>query len=160
MNQLGICCVIGGNGFLGSNIASQLYKKGYTVRVLDIHDRLTKNLDSNIQYVKCDITKADNIKPALTGIQTIFLCAAVIDLRPSPSKLLYDVNVNGTRNIINFCNNNKSVQNLVYTSSVEAADIESIHGSYSSTKQIAEQIIIKHEMQNKNLNICVIRIGA
>eukprot|EP01084_Bolivina_argentea_P131448 232016_1 len=181
-SHLGLCAVIGGNGFLGSNIANQLITKQYKIRVLDIHNDLSSNIinsnGNNIEYSKCDITNVNEVNSSLKGVQTIFHCASVIDVRYSPSPMLYNVNVNGTKNILNFCNNNSNtVKNLIYTSTFEVLNVDGeafcdvqendneIYGKkyfneYGQTKSIAEQMIIENMSNNQNLQTCAIRLGA
>eukprot|EP01084_Bolivina_argentea_P131447 232015_1 len=180
-SHLGLCAVIGGNGFLGSNIVNQLNNKQYKIRVLDIHNDLINNITNssgnNIEYSKCDITNVNDVNNSLKDVQTIFHCASVIDIRYSPSPMLYNVNVNGTQNILRFCNNNSNtVSNLIYTSTFEVLNVDGeefddvkesdneVYGkkyfnAYGETKSIAEQMVIDLS-NNKNLQTCAIRLGA
>ena len=182
-SNLGLCAVIGGNGFLGSNVAQQLNQKGYKVRVLDIQNELNDknhpNDKSNIEYSKCDITKIDEVYDSLKGVKTIFHCASMIDIRCSPSPLLYDVNVNGTKNILDFCNdinNANEVQNIIYTSTFEVFNVDGDefkdikedevsygqkhYNGYGQTKAIAEEMFIQNKSKNKEIKLSAIRLGA
>ena len=59
------------------------------------------------------INDQDQVNESLKDINTIFHTASMIDIRYSPSLLLYDVNVNGTKNILNFCNDKTNIDNCV-----------------------------------------------
>ena len=143
---------------------------------------MNKNIDSNIEYLQCDITNPNDINKTLIGINTIFHTASVIDIRYSPSPLLYDVNVNGTKNILKFCNdkdNHKNeVKNLIYTSTFEVINVDgqefkdtkesdtiNVYGKkyfngYGQTKSMAEQMVIENKLENIDLNVSAIRLGA
>ena len=70
---LGLCAVIGGNGFLGCYVVQQLAENGHPVRVLDIHKTLDSKLIgiSNVEYARCDITNRDDVDWALQHVVTI-----------------------------------------------------------------------------------------
>eukprot|EP01084_Bolivina_argentea_P110913 197992_1 len=180
-SNIGLCAVTGGNGFLGSQIVKQLNQKGYKVRVLDIHDTVSDRIGNlNIEYSKCDITNIDQIYNSLNGVKTIFHCASLIDIRYSPSPLLHEINVNGTNNIITFCNdnsnNNNYVKHIIYTSTLDVLSIDRngfknakentnvygrnyvYSGQYAKTKSLAEQIIIENKLKNEHIKTCAIRI--
>ncbi len=190
MKDLGVCAVIGGNGFLGSHIVKQLTENGHKVKVLDLYipNRVNQNAfvkyenPSNIEYGKCDVTDYEQVYNALAGIETIFHCASIIDMRACPSPKMYDVNVNGTQNILRFCNDKEyhlnCTKRLIYTSSIDvlsnangytlaketqliqikAQDIA--YYNYAETKFIAEELILNNQSKNKDLCVSAIRIGA
>ena len=101
---------------------------------------------------------------SLKDINTIFHTASMIDIRYSPSPLLYDVNVNWTKNILNFCNDKTNMDNcvktIIYTSTMEVINVDGgefkdskesdsscnygkqpYHNSYGQTKSIAERLV-------------------
>ena len=188
--DLGACAVTGGNGFVGSHIVRQLVERGLKVRVLDIHDTVNSDLadHSNVEYIRCDVTNSEHVQSALRGIHTIFHCAAIIDIRYSPSPTLHKVNVDGTRNVVDFCNDQSDpgnvVRNLVYTSSVEIYTVTGKEGDalkdmkedivrrdqyaeygqsypqqYAETKSIAEQMVLSNKAINGKLKVAVLRPG-
>ncbi len=118
--ELKNCLVTGGSGFLGNALSKALLDRGCNVRVLDIvppqfsHD--------NLEYVNYDLRNADEMVKACDGMDTVFHMAASICLMGGCGvtkeyrKNAYDINVEGTRNIITACHKT-SVKRLVYTSS-------------------------------------------
>ena len=52
--------VFGGFGFLGHYLVHELLKRGYEVTVADIHGN--KKLESEVTYIKCDITSIENVE--------------------------------------------------------------------------------------------------
>ena len=66
-----------------------------------------------------DIRSLSDVRRAVRGARLVFHLAGVIDTAPRDPRLLNEVNVGGTRNIVNTCLQEK-VQRLVYVSSVHA----------------------------------------
>ena len=102
--------VIGGSGFVGSNLISEL----------DI--RNVKNLDKNNSPFFDKITTIGNIlnKQDLildNSVETVVLLAAEHRDDVSPTSLYYDVNIEGTKNVLEAMDK-AGVKNLIFTSSV------------------------------------------
>jgi nucleoside-diphosphate-sugar epimerase len=98
--------VTGGAGFIGSHIASRLLEMGEDVRILDNfstgkRDNLAP-LRGDVEIIEGDIRDRDVVRRATSGVQTIFHQAA----EPSVPRSIadpagtYDVNVNGTLNVL------------------------------------------------------------
>ena len=52
--------VFGGFGFLGHYLVHELLKRGYEVTVADTNEN--EKFESEITYVKCDITSKENVE--------------------------------------------------------------------------------------------------
>lgn len=99
--------ITGGAGFVGSNIARLLLKKGHKVIIIDnLHtgslSRL-KDIQEKIIFHKIDIRDYEKMKEVILGIDGIFHQAALTAVPESFLKPeeYFDVNVNGTKNIFN-----------------------------------------------------------
>jgi UDP-glucose 4-epimerase len=112
--------VIGGCGFIGSNIVKKLNEIGYKIRVFD--NLSTGRLENigiyNIEFIKGDITNNAEIILATKGIDIIFHLAANIGNIKSLNDPVFDstVNVIGTLNVLNaarLC----GVKKIIYSSS-------------------------------------------
>ena len=97
--------ITGGAGFIGSNIAKLLIKKGHQVIIIDnLHtgslSRL-KDIKNKIIFHKIDIRDYEKIKEVITNIDGIFHQAALTAVPESFLKPeeYFDVNVNGTKNV-------------------------------------------------------------
>ncbi len=94
--------VTGGAGFIGSNIAEALVKRGAQVVVLDnLSTGFEKNiahLRNEITFVKGDIRDAETVREALAGVEYVFHEAALASVPRSIEDpvLVTDVNVRGT----------------------------------------------------------------
>ena len=112
--------VTGATGHIGNVLVRKLISQGLKVRVLTLPgDNLHPLEGLDIEKVEGDITDYSSLLPALDGITTVFHLAGIISIMPGQDKLLYNVNVRGTRNIVEACLE-KKVERLVYTSSVHA----------------------------------------
>ena len=110
--------VTGGGGFLGRYICEQLIHRGDTVRSLGrgVYPEL-KAL--GVEVLRGDICDRDTSIAACAGVNCVFHVAA----RPGVSvqaEPYYQVNTQGTQNIIDACRQ-QNVSQLVYTSSPSVA---------------------------------------
>ena len=67
--------VAGGTGFVGVNLINRLLSLGATVRAT-IHRKEPVARDERIEYVRCDLTRIEDCKKVVSGMDYVFLCAA------------------------------------------------------------------------------------
>jgi len=97
--------ITGGAGFIGSNIAKLLTKKGHQVIIIDnLHTgNLSRLIDiqKEITFHKIDIRDYEKMKEVIINIDGIFHQAALTAVPESFLKPeeYFDVNVNGTKNV-------------------------------------------------------------
>jgi len=110
--------VIGGTGFLGSHIVEQLAARGgeETAVVLDLVEPSEQARVQNVQYLKGDIRDEARIVEVLNEVKPSVVLHTASPVHGLPSKIYYEVNDAGTRNIVQACLKT-SVKKLVYTSS-------------------------------------------
>ncbi len=89
---------------------------------LDAFDGLTLSLCFG------DIRDLAAVTRAVSGARLVFHLAGLIDTAPRKPALLFDVNVNGTQNVVTACLQ-AGVERLVYTSSVHALPDDPEHGT-------------------------------
>lgn len=125
--------VTGGTGLVGSHLLFDLTKKGETIRALkrensslqavrecfsfysDSADKLFKR----IEWVNGDMLDIDSLKDALNGITEVYHCAALVSFKKVDKVKMKNINVEGTRNIVNACLDYK-IRKLCYVSSTAA----------------------------------------
>jgi nucleoside-diphosphate-sugar epimerase len=106
--------VTGASGFIGGKIAERLLAEGRRVRVLS--RRPLPHLEAlGAEVVLGDLDSRDALRHGCTGAETVFHVAGRVGVW-GPAREFFDVNVGGTRNIINACRQ-AGVPRLVYTSS-------------------------------------------
>jgi GDP-L-fucose synthase len=67
--------VAGSGGLIGSNLVARLLSEGATVRAT-FHRKAPVIREPRIEYVQCDLTRPEDCRKAVEGIQHVHLCAA------------------------------------------------------------------------------------
>lgn len=119
----GMVLVTGGTGFLGAYIIKELVEKGYSVRATRRRSPLPSFIPSGIfqkvEWVEADILDIVSLENAMQGVDTVIHSAAVVSFVKRERKNMYQVNVEGTANVVNIALE-KNVKRFVYISSVAA----------------------------------------
>jgi dihydroflavonol-4-reductase len=112
--------VTGSTGFIGSAITRELIKNGEEVKVLIRKTSDTRNIDNlEVEKVYGDIRDVDSMRSALKGCDTLFLTAAYFAHWAPDAKLLYEVNVGGTKASLQAALE-ADIEKVVYTSTNNA----------------------------------------
>lgn len=96
--------VTGANGFLGSFICRSLLASGHTVKGLvrkNSNTELLQGIKEKIQIIEGDILDVENLEPHFEDIDVIIHSAAIVSFHKSDFRLMANVNIQGTRNIVN-----------------------------------------------------------
>jgi dihydroflavonol-4-reductase len=112
--------VTGATGFIGSHVARLLVERGDEVR-LGVEDGSpdTAIADLDCKRVKLDVRDRRSVRRALKGVERVFHCAGVTSVRPADEERLFDVNVRGTKLVMEECLR-AGVERVVHTSSAAA----------------------------------------
>lgn len=111
--------VTGGAGFIGSQIAKTLLKRGDKVRVLDnLITGKKDNVPQGTELVEASITDPSAIAPAFKNIDGVFHCAALPRVQTSIEQPLEtnEINITGTLNIL-LAARDAGVKRVVYSAS-------------------------------------------
>lgn len=163
--------VTGANGHLGSTIVRLLVGKGCRVRGL-IMPHETPVEYENVEYIMGDVRDADSLEALFCNLNESFVVihtAGIIDISDTVTSLLYDVNVTGTKNVVEQCIKHGAAR-LVYVSSVHAipekkglrvlSETDSfspdlVVGGYAKTKAEASQFVLD-AVRKKRLDAVVV----
>lgn len=163
--------VTGANGFLGKWLVRALVQQGHQVTALlrrPEEDLEFKTL--GVTLAKGDVTDLQSLQRAFQGIDAVFHLAGVVAYRRSDRKLMEQVNVQGTANVIAACLENK-VDRLVHISSVSAIgaslsptnilnensefNLSKFDFGYFETKRAAELLVLA-AIKNRGLNAVIL----
>jgi nucleoside-diphosphate-sugar epimerase len=105
--------ITGGNGFIGSRIAKALLDNKEKVTIIDVFE--DANYDKRSTFLKVDILNLKELKAIFKDVDYVHHTAALVPLKKA-GKLFWEVNVVGTKNIIEACKENK-IKHMVHISS-------------------------------------------
>ncbi len=115
--------ITGATGFLGSHILRALFEKGYT-NIAGLK-RSTSNLDlisdvyEKTEWIEGDILDIESLNALISNADYVIHSAAKVSYNPKDRKEVYQVNVEGTANIVNVCLS-QNPKKLIFLSSVAA----------------------------------------
>src|ERR1700676_2295182 len=115
--------VTGGTGFLGSYILQELVLQGRPVRALrrnlSFPFYLHPALLDKISWVEGDLLDINGLMENLEGCNQIIHAAGFVSFNPSDKKKLFQVNIEGTANLVNTAIET-GITDFVHVSSVSA----------------------------------------
>lgn len=168
------CLVLGGAGFIGSHIVETLVSRGHAVRVFDLPNISTRNLDGfldRVEMVGGDFNNIHDVSPALDDIDVVIHLVCTTVPGPSNENPTYDVesNVIATLNILEKAVQ-KGVRKIIFPSSggtvygiPEVLPIPETHRtdpicSYGITKLAIEKYLsLFHHLHG--LDYVILRVG-
>ena len=123
--------VTGATGLLGSSIIRKLLATGETfiaIKRKNSDTTLLKDILHQISWRDADLLDVVSLDEALQGITSIIHAAGLVSFNPRDKKKLYQVNVTGTRNLVN-ASLHHNIKRFIHVSSIAAL---------SRPKEIAE----------------------
>ncbi len=164
----------GASGFLGGNILSQLIERGEKVRVLlSPNNPAISRMPLGTEIVFGNLLDKDSLESFFTVTNdkkvVVIHSAGIVTINIRANKNVYQVNVEGTKNIIEKCIEHK-VEKLIYISSTSAIpelphgeaikevqdhDPDLVIGYYSKTKAIATNLVLE-AVSKSNLDASVV----
>lgn len=156
--------VTGAAGFIGSAITRELVRRGcHVVAVVEPTGRRDNIAGLDVEQRPADVRDPHALGRALEGAHAVFHAAALYAFWAKDTSLFYDVNVEGTRNVLRAAERS-GCERLVYTSTVgtlglrgatkdnpatedSVADIEHLFGHYKRSKYVAEHEVLRAAAQ-------------
>lgn len=146
--------VTGATGFVGGNLARELWHRGYQVRALVRagSDTLTIR-GTDIHQVEGDLLDRESLSKAMADCEGVFHCAAAYTFWSRDPQKVRRTNVEGTVNVLE-CARDAGVERVVYTSTVSTIGVPAdgclgdestplsrgtLHGHYKQSKFDAEK---------------------
>lgn len=114
--------IVGGAGFIGSNLAEVLIERGDEVHVVDdLSGGKREQVPEQAVFHELDIRNYENIAPVIAGADTVFHLAALprVQFSIEYPRETNEVNVTGTLNVLTAAKNG-GVRRVVYSASSSA----------------------------------------
>lgn len=110
--------VTGGTGFIGRNVVRKLLGRGYQVTALVRSEESALLLrEWGADIVFGDVTDRESMRDGMRGSDVVFHIAAIYNFLPEKIILCDEVNVDGTRNVLELAFE-LGVPRIIYTSSI------------------------------------------
>ena len=154
--------VIGGSGFIGTNLVAKLLDAGHIVRIID------KQMSQEFPDIctLCDIRDKDKLIPLCTDFDVMYNLAAEHKDNVTPVSLYDEVNIGGARNTSLAAEIN-GIKKIIFTSSVAVYGFSNTELSedgelkpfnhYGRTKMEAEKVYKKWQKKSDANGLVIIR---
>ena len=141
MSSLQKICLVGGSGFLGTELASQLISKGKSVRVLSRDLRKTKSLRvvPSIDVKQVDPYDTASLTKAIEGYDVVVNLVGILNTSVGRGGTFEDAHVNLASNLVDACDA-AGVTRVIQISSLKA-DTENGPSEYLRSKGRAVDIL-------------------
>ncbi len=165
--------VTGATGFVGGAVARALVRAGDDVRVLARPDSDLRNLEGlPAERVPGDLRDQASLRKALTGCRHLYHVAAHYALWAKDPSIFYDINVTGTRNLLEAARA-IGIERTVYCSTIGAiglppdgglgtedtpVSLDQMAGHYKRSKYLAEQEVLK--LAKEGLPVVIVNPSA
>lgn len=167
--------VTGAAGLLGSNIVKELAEEGKEVRAFVLpKDPAAQHIDNRVKIIEGDITKPEDLEKLFDGClsRTVYVIhsASIVTLAPDYSEIVYRVNVEGTKNMIDKCIEYGAAK-MIYVSSTSAIpellgnksiqevssfSPDGLVGYYAQSKAMATQLVVDALEEEPNFDACIV----
>lgn len=169
--------VTGADGFIGSHLAEELVKRGYSVKAFALYnsfntwgwlDTLPKDVMKNIEVFTGDVRDPNGVRTAMQGVDEVFHLAALIAIPfsyHSPDSYV-DTNIKGTLNVLQAARDLGTARVLVTSTSevygtAQYVPIDEKHpyqgqSPYSATKIGADRLA-ESFYRSFNLPVSIVR---
>jgi GlcNAc-P-P-Und epimerase len=154
--------IIGGSGFIGTNLITQLHP---TTDIINLDKSPSAKFSGFTKIV--DIRDKDNLEKNITDdISSVVILAAEHRDDVKPISLYYDVNVQGMRNVLEVLAK-KNIKKVIFTSSVAVYGLNMVNpdetskinpfNDYGKSKWQAEEVLQTWQQENSDRSVVVIR---
>lgn len=154
--------ITGGTGFLGTHLARFFLKKGFKTILLDTAPLTASDLQGKVSVIRCDIRNYKLLEKNFENIDYVVHAAAALPIHHDRD-YIFDVNVNGTKNVMAAALKNK-IKKVVFISTtamygvprtLPEKETDKIYpiGHYGESKAEAEKICLNYSKKGLKINI-------
>jgi len=147
--------VIGGSGFLGSNLAQMLNSKGFNVTIYDIKQNV-KN--SKIRFLRGNIFNIKKLSKAIKGQNYVYFFAGMGDIAEcmkNPTQSIKQ-NILSVMRVLNLCKK-YNILRFIFASTIY---VHSSQGSFYRVSKKSAELYIEEFSKKNNLKYNILRYGS
>lgn len=139
------CLVTGSAGYIGSHVLSRFVSKGYDV-IGTYYNKKPTILNDDVTLIQGDISNNSLYKSLPNDIDIIVHCASLVR-DYGPKKRFYEVNVKGTKNLVDYAKK-CDISQFIYLGHIK---YESNHlfNYYSESKSLSQSFLLDEYNNNK-----------
>ncbi len=144
--------VTGASGLIGSFIIRELIQTGHTVRAIRrarTDMSLLADVEDRVEWKEGDVLDVSLMEEYSQGAEVIIHGAAVVSFMPRDIKTMYQVNVEGTRNMLYAAQKNR-VKKFCFLSSIAALGRSDHQKTIDETSKWEESSLNSHYAQSKH----------
>jgi UDP-glucose 4-epimerase len=148
--------VIGGSGFIGLSLISQLLKEHYTVTVFDLAKPKIQN--KKIKFIKGNINNSKLLEKIIKKNEIVYHLAGISDIGEAATIPIETVNINilATVKILEICSKFK-IKRFIFASTVY---VHSSQGGFYRTSKKSSELYIQEYWEQNRLNSTILRYGT
>ena len=162
--------ITGANGHLGSCLIKRLLNDNNNIRGLYLANE-NNHIPDKVEAVMGNVLDKESLLPFFNcdGYDEVNLihCAAIVSIESKTNPMIYKVNVEGTRNVMDLALENK-IDKVIYVSTVHAIKEEEyptiiketkdfnpdyVSGQYGKSKAIATNMVLEYASRGLNVSI-------
>jgi dihydroflavonol-4-reductase len=129
--------VTGANGHVGINLCRTLLEQGHRVKALaHTHDANLKCI--NVEIIRGDLLQKETLHPFVQNTDVVFHLAAKISIKGDPDLSVRNINVEGTRNILEAAMEH-DIQRFIHFSSIHAIQHEPLNQVLDETRGLVRE---------------------
>ena len=149
--------VIGGSGFLGTNVVKNLIKKKHQVVILD--KAKSSFRDKNLKFIRGNINNFKLLNKIIKNkIRVIYNFAAIADIDEAMLKPLQTIRINilGNVKILELCKKYK-IKRYIFASTIY---VHSSQGGFYRVSKQSSELFIEEYFRTHNVNYTILRYGS
>ena len=163
--------ITGGAGSVGKRLVDRFLKAGRPVRVFDLPVMDFTDLETldDVEIHRGDITNSSDVQNAVSNVSGVVHLAAILPPNSEKNRdITFDVNVGGTKKLIDAIHQNQPNAKLVFTSSIstygdtstESPPILIDHPQNAIDIYAESKIISESDLKNSSIPWVILRIAS
>lgn len=136
--------VTGASGQIGVVLVKELLKQGHEVTALVFNSQKKGIENLPIKFLEGNVLEPLDCGRLCYGADVVFHLAAIVSINGDPHGHVWNVNVNGTRNILDACVKH-GVKKLVHFSSIHAFNTQPVEQPLNENRTLADEQAFAYE---------------